>query len=224
MKKTLVVLLGIWFSLQLQAQNSIGIQVGFLGTHTAIAEYERIDRFDYLLDSVTLNTNAGSIAAALNVDLDLGKNVFLSTGFHYSYKGLSNVTFTDSIGWPWSTSARQHYVGISLLLGYHVHFHQSRFGLQFATGPQCDFAVGTPNGGTLFSGPYYRFFMPFSRFNEVDLSWVAEAGCSYKLGPGDVVLKATYHYGLSDVLEDAFVVARSMSLGLSLGYSVKLGK
>jgi hypothetical protein len=66
--------------------------------------------------------------------------------------------------------------------------------------------------------------MPFSKFNEVDLSWVGEAGCSYQLGPGDVIFRITYHYGLSDVLEDAFVVARSMSLGATIGYSFKLSK
>lgn len=214
----------ILITCQLQAQNSIGIQAGFLGTHTSIAEYERIERQDFLLDSMSLDPNAGSFQAAVNVDVDLGKNFFLSTGFHYSNKGLANVTFTDSIGWPWTTPARQHYVGLSMLLGYHVHFHQSKFGLQFATGPQADFAVGTPNGGALFSGPYYRFFMPFSRFNEVDLSWVAEAGCSYKLGPGDVLLKVVYQYGLSDVMEDAFVVGRTMSLGVSVGYSLPLSR
>jgi hypothetical protein len=161
---------------------------------------------------------------ALNADFDLGRNFYLSTGFHYSNKGLSNVTFTDSTGWPWTTPARQNYVGLSMLVGYHFHLNQSRFGLQLATGPQADFAVGTPNGGALFSGPYYRFFMPFSRFNEVDLSWVAEAGCSYRLGPGDFLVRATYMYGLSDVMEDPFVVGRTMSVGLSVGYSFRLKK
>lgn len=207
---------------QLQAQNSIGIQVGFLGTYTSVAEYERIGRRDYLLDSVKLNKTAGSVQAAFNMDIDLGKNLFLSTGFHYSNKGLSNVTFADSTGWPWSTPARQHYLGLSMLIGYHFHFNQSKLGLQLATGLQADFAVGTPNGGTLFSGPYYRFFMPFSRFNEVDLSWRTEAGLAYPLGPGDVMVKLSYQYGLSDVLEDAFIVARSMSVGISVGYAFKL--
>ena len=222
MKKTILLLIIGWISFHLEAQNSIGIQIGYLGTHTYVAEYERIERRDFLLDSMSLNVNVGSLQAAINVDIDLGKNFFLSTGFHYSNKGLAKVTFIDSIGWPWTTPARQHYVGISLLMGYHFHFKQSKFGLQLATGPQVDVAVGTPNDGALFSGPYYRFFMPFTRFNEIDMSWKAEAGCSYKLGPGDVVLKATYHFGLSDVLEDAFIVARTMSYGVSLGYAFKL--
>ncbi len=222
MKKTILLLIICWTSFWVEAQNSIGIQVGFLGTHTYVAEYERIERRDFLLDSVSLNVNVGSLQAAVNMDIDLGKNLFLSTGFHYSNKGLANVTFVDSTGWPWTTPARQHYVGISLLLGYHFHFKQSKFGLQFATGPQIDVAVGTPNDGALFSGPYYRFFMPFTRFNEVDLSWKAETGCSYKIRPGDVVLKASYHFGLSDVLEDAFIVARTMSYGISIGYAFKL--
>jgi len=214
----------IWISVQLNAQNSIGVQVGFLGTHTGIAEYERIERQDFLLDSVTLSTNVGSLQVALNVDIDLGRNFFLSTGFHYSNKGLANVVFTDSTGWPWSTAARQKYTGISLLVGYRLHLKQSKFGFQFATGPKVDFAVGTPNPGALFSAPYYRFFMPFSRFNETDLSWMSEAGVNYKFGPGDVIVRISYLYGLSDVLEDAFVIGRSMSAGITVGYAFSLGK
>jgi hypothetical protein len=222
MKKILLILLISWITTQLNAQNSIGIRAGFLGTHTSIAEYERIERRDFLLDSMSISPDVGSVQVAVNADIDLGKHVYLSTGFHFCDKGLANVTFTDSTGWPWSTAARQKYIGISMLLGYRFHFGQSRFGLQVATGPEVDFAIGTPNAGALFSGPYYRFFMPFTRFNEVDLSWMAEAGVSYKLGPGDVILKISYLYGMSDVLEDAFVVARSMSYGLSVGYSFNL--
>ena len=66
--------------------------------------------------------------------------------------------------------------------------------------------------------------MPFSRFNEVDLSWMSEAGVSYKLGPGDVVVRLSYLYGMSDVLEDAFIVGRSMSAGITVGYSFKLSE
>ena len=224
MKKVILIIFAGWISFHAQGQNSIGIQFGFLGTHTSVAEYERINRHDFLLDSMSISKNVGSVQAALHIDIDLGKNVFLSTGFHYSNKGLANVTFTDSIGWPWSTPARQNYMGISLLAGFRYHFKESKWGIQFATGPQVDFAVGTPNGGALFSGPYYRFFMPFSRFSEVEFSWVAEGGVRYKLGPGDMLLKATYHYGLSDVLEDAFVVGRTISLGLSVGYCFPLSK
>ncbi len=222
MKKTiLLIFLGL-FLIQLQAQNFIGIEVGFLGTHTNVAEYERIGRKDYLLDSVSIRTNVGSIQVAINADIDLGKNLFLSTGFHYSYKGLANVSYTDTSGWIWSSSARQNYVGLSILMGYHFHFKKSKLGLQVATGLQADFAVGTPNAAALFSGPYYRFFMPFSRFNEVDLSWRTDAALTHTLGPGDVMVKLSYLYGLSDVLEDAFIVGRSMSLGLSVGYALRL--
>ncbi len=222
MKKMILILFTWCFLFQLHAQNSIGVEAGFLGTHTSVAEYERIDRNDNLLDSMALKTNVGSFQVALNVDFDLGKNFFLSNGFHYCEKGLAQVTFTDSTGWPWKTAARQNYVGLSMLAGYHFHFRQSRFGLKVATGLQADFAVGTPNPGALFSGPYYRFFMPFSRFNEMDLSWKSEAGVSYKLGPGDVIVKFSYLYGLSDVLEDAFVVGRTMSAGITVGYSFRL--
>jgi hypothetical protein len=224
MKKTILLVFIFGMASQLQAQNSIAVQAGFLGTHTSVAEYERIERFDNLLDSMSLDPDVGSFQAALNVDIDLGKNFFLSTGFHYANKGLANVTFTDSVGWPWTTEAKQKYVGFSMLIGYHFHFRESKFSLQIATGPKVDFAVGTPNPGALFSAPYYRFFMPFCRFNEVDLSWAAEGGVNYKLGPGDIILRVSYLYGLSDVLEDAFVIGRTMSAGITVGYAFKLSK
>jgi len=220
-KPILLIFFGL-ILVQLQAQNFLGIEVGFLGTHTNVAEYERIGRKDYLLDTVSLNTNVGSVQIAINADIDLGKNLFLSTGFHYSNKGLANVSFTDMSGWLWSSPARQNYVGLSMLIGYHFHFKKSKLGLQLATGLQADFAVGTQNGAALFSGPFYRFFMPFSRFNEVDLSWRTDAALTHPLGPGDVMVKLSYLYGLSDVLEDAFVVGRTMSLGLSVGYALRL--
>ncbi len=221
-KKPILILLICWISFQLPAQNSIGIQAGFLGTYTSVAEYQRIGRSDYLLDSVSISPSTGSFQASINADLDLGKNFFLSTGFHYSNKGLADVSYTDTTGWQWYTAARQHYIGLSMLISYHLHFKQSKFGLQVATGPRADFAVGMPNTGTTFSGPYYRFFMPFSRFNEVDLCWDAEAGVTCLLGPGELVAKLTYLYGFSDVLEDPFIVARSMSFGISVGYAFRL--
>ncbi|MDP1622232.1 MAG: hypothetical protein Q8M08_07820 [Bacteroidales bacterium] len=222
MKKLILILFLSCISFQLISQNLIGIQAGFLGTHTRIAEYERIGRMDYLLDSMSFRTNVGSVLTAIHVDVDLGKNFYLSTGFSYSNKGLANVTFTDSVGWPWQTAARQNYIGLSSLIGYRFHFNQSKFGLQIATGPKVDFAIGRPNPGALFSGPYYRFFMPFTRFSEVELSWVGEAGLSYKLGPGDIMLKVTYFHGISDVLEDAFTIGRTISGGITIGYAVRL--
>jgi hypothetical protein len=224
MKKTLLISILAWIATAAYAQNSIGIHAGYLGTYTAVAEYERIDRTDYLLDSMTLYKRVSSFQAALTADIGLGHGLYLTTGFHYSNKGLEEVDFTDSTGYTWYTPARQHYVGLSVLAGYKFNLKNSRFGFQAATGLQADFAVGTPNGGALFSGPYYRFFMPFSRFNEVDLSWVAEGGCFYSAGPGNVVVKLTYHYGLSDVLEDAFVIGRTMSYGISAGYCFFLQK
>ena len=223
-KKVPFFIILVLLATQVAGQNAISFTAGYLGTHTSVAEYERINRVDQLLDSMKLYPNVGSFQATLATDIGLGKNLFLTAGFHYSYKGLKEVDFFDSTGYPWHTAARQHYVGISLLIGYKYHFRDSKWGIQLSTGPQVDFGVGMPNAGTLFSGPYYRFFMPFCRFNEVDLSWSAELGCYYKLGPGDIVLRAKYLYGLSDVLEDPFVIGRTMSVGVSMGYSFPLGK
>jgi len=224
MKKAIFLLVFSWISVQLHAQNAIGIQAGFLGTHTSVAEYERLGRYDNLLDSVTISTNVGSVQAMVNFDVAIGRNLFLSPGFQYCSKGLADVTFIDSTGYYWIAPARQNYMGMSLLAGYNFRFKESKIGLRLATGLRADFAIGTPNPGTLFSGNYSRFLMPFSRFNETDLTWISEVGVSYQLGPGDIIARLNYLYGLSDVLEDAFVVGRSMSLGISVGYSFRLPK
>jgi hypothetical protein len=223
MKKFTLALCVVFIPLILHAQNYIGIQIGYLFTHTSIAEYERIERNNtYLLDSMTVAPDVSSAQVSLYTDIGLGMNFFLSAGFTYADKGLKNVVFTDSTGWPWQTAARQKYAGISAMLGYRFQIPESRFGLTMATGPKVDFAVGTPNAGALFSAPYFRFFNPICRFNEVELSWMAEVGASYRLGPGDINLKINYFYGLSDVLEDAFVIGRTMSGGITVGYSFRL--
>ena len=223
MKKFFVIFLLGSLSLQMAAQNMIGFHAGFLGTHTSVAEYVRTGRFDNLLDSVSLKQNIRSFQAVLTTDFDLGRNFMLSSGFHFAQKGMSQVSFSDTAT-TYTVRAYQSYIGLSVMIGYRIHFKKSRFGLQFKTGPQIDFAVGTPNNGALYSGPYTRFFMPFCRFNEVDLSWAGVAGINYKLGPGEVDVDFSYLYGLSDILEDAFIVGRSMSAGITLGYSIRLSE
>jgi hypothetical protein len=203
------------------AQTRLGIHVGYTGTYTRIAEYERIERRDFLLDSVYLKKSSGFLQAMVTLEVDMGKGFYYQPGWHYSRKGLTEVRFRDSTGYDWVTTAYQHYVGLSQMLGYRIRLHDQRMELALATGLQADFAVGTPNGGALFSGPYYRFFMPFCRFNEVELGWCSEGSFSCKAGPGMAAFRLRYIYGLSDVLEDAFVIGRSMTLGLSLGYIVK---
>ena len=223
MRISILISLFLLQACQALAQHSLSLHAGYLGTYTRIAEYERIDRFDHLLDSMSLSKSVGSFQAALAVDFDLGKNVYLSTGFHYSRKGLAEVVFTDSTGWPWKTAARQYYAGLSVLVGYKHTFGEGPWGFKAATGLQADFAVGTPNAGALFSAPYYRFFMPFCRFDETDLGWLTEATLTRRLGPGNVELKLNFLYGLSDVLEDAFVIGRPLSAGITVGYSLPLG-
>jgi len=224
MKKIILYTVFLLMVCQLKGQNSIGLEVGFLGSQTRIAEYLRPDQQDYLLDFVSLNQYAPSLHAAIIAGLDLGKDFFLSTGFHYEQKGLSKVSYTDSNQVVYDVKALQNYLGLSLMIQYRLHFRESKFGMLLGTGPKFDFAVGTPNGGALYSGKYRKYLMPFSRFNEVDVSWGAEVGGTYSAGPGDFILKISYLYGFSDVLEDAFIVGRSQSLGISIGYSFNLSR
>jgi hypothetical protein len=173
---------------------------------------------------MTITPWVNSLHLELFIEQELSRHILLTTGIHYSNKGLQNVTFTDSTGYPWSTAARQHYLGISVLAGYKVVFKNSVSGLVFATGPHIDFTVGDPNGGALFAGPYSRFFGPVCRFNELDVAWAIEAGYRLRLGPGNLTVDLRYLFGLSDVLEDPFFIGRTMSFGFGAGYILPLGK
>ena len=223
MKKICFIFLMGLISIQLHAQNSIGFEAGYLRTHTSVAEYLRYGSNYNLLDVVLLNPDVGSFQAAITTDIDMGKRFFLSTGFHYARKGIGEVSISDS-STTYYVNPTQRYVGLSIMIKYHYRFKKSNFGILLETGPLVDFAVGKPNNGALYSGTYYKYFMPFSRFNEVDLSWAADIGGTFKLGTGDVVLKLSYRYGLSDVIEDAFIIGRSSSFGISAGYAFRLGK
>lgn len=222
MRRLLLLVFTGFIGIQLFAQNSIGLQFGFLGTHTSVAEYIRPGRIDYLLDSVNLNSNIGSFHAVINVDVYLGKHFFLSSGFHFEQKGLSDISYTDLNGKTLSVNARQNYMGLSMMIQYRIKFKDRKTGIILGTGPEIDFAVGTPNNGALYAGSYSRFFMPFSRYNETDFSWCLEIAGVYKLGPGDILMKLSYLYGFSDVLEDAFMIGRTQSIGISVGYSFPL--
>ncbi|MEI6683952.1 MAG: outer membrane beta-barrel protein [Bacteroidota bacterium] len=221
MKKICFILLLGFSAIQIMAQNAVGFDAGYLRTHISIAEYIRSGRSTSLLDSVSISPDNGSFQAAFTTDIDLGKGLFLSTGFHYARKGMNRVAFSDSAT-TYFVEATQHYVGLSVLIEYRYKFKKSRFGIFAGAGPQIDFAVGKPNNGVLYSGKGTNLLMPFCRFSETDLSVAVEAGPTFKSGPGDFFVKLCYHYGLSDVLEDPYVIGRSSSFGISAGYRVRL--
>lgn len=207
---------------EVAAQNRLGIQTGYLLNYTAIAEYERIDRTDFLLDSVDLTKTTGFLHAGVFAETVIGHGFFLHSAFFYQRKGMDAVRFTDAEGYTWWSDARQHYIGIREMIAYRGAFRGGKTGWRIATGLGIGFAVGTPNGGALFSGPLYRFFLPFCRYNQVDMGWTTEAGISYQLGPGDLECKVGFEYGLTDVLEDTFIIGRPVSGSVTVGYSIPL--
>ena len=222
MKKLLFVLIMIFSLGTLQGQNSFSLAAGYLFTHTSVAEYKRPDYNYYLLDYVTLKPNRSSVHVSLTADLDIGNRFYLSTGLHYQQMGISNITFVDTLNDYFSYKANQHYIGWSLLVKYHYQFRESKFGIFAGIGPKVDFAVGYLNIAE--QAPYRArdSMTPFARFNVVDFSIAVEAGATYQLGPGSLLAKINYFQGLSDVLRDPYVVGKTISVGVDVGYTLPL--
>ncbi len=222
MKKLLFVVIMVCSLGTLQGQNSLSLAAGYLYIHTSVAEYQRPDYNYYLLDYVSLDPNRSSFHASLNADLDLGNHFFLSTGLHYQEMGISNISFVDTLNDFYSYKANQHYLGWSLLFKYHHSFRNSKFGIFAGVGPKVDFAIGYLNIAEQAPFRARDSMTPFARFNTVDFSIAVEAGTTYRLGPGSLFAKVNYFQGLSDVLRDDYVVGKTISIGLDVGYTLPL--
>ena len=224
MKKLLLVLIISCALGSLQAQNSFSLAAGYIFTHTSVAEYQRPDYNYYLLDYVSINPNRNSFHASLVADLDIGSRFYLSTGLHYQEMGMTNISFTDTINDFYSYKANQHYIGWSLLVKYHYQFRESKFGIFAAVGPKVDFAVGYLNIAEQAPFRARDSMTPFARFNTIDFSIAVEAGGTCHLGPGTLFAKINYFQGLSDVLRDDYIVGKTISIGLDVGYTLPLNQ
>ena len=215
MKKYLFFSIIIMFTLSAQGQNQLRIRGGVISTNTSVSEYSRgINYFYY--DSVTLDTRTTSPQATIDIDLDIGKGFFLATGLSYSKKGLPSIYYINGDYWY---DAYQYYLGMNFQLKYHYKFRDEKFGIFGAAGFKTDFAVGEPTNAQVATDEATSYFHSFGTFNQIDFSLATLIGCSYKLGPGDITLDLNFQEGLSDVISDQFIVGRTFSVGICMGYS-----
>lgn len=199
-------------------QNQIRIRGGVLSTNTTVSEYSRgLDYFYY--DSVALDTRRTTPQVSIDIDVDLGKRFFITTGLGYSRKGMPSIYYTNGGYWY---PAKQEYMGMNFQLKYHFKFNDKRFGVFGAAGFKADFAVGGPNDAQIATVVGREYFHAFGFFNQVDFSLHTIMGISYKLGPGDIILDAIFQNGLSDIISDQYIVGRTFSIGASIGYSIYL--
>lgn len=218
MKKYLFFTVFSLISLFAFSQNQIRIRGGVLSTNTSVSEFNR--RLNYFFyDSVTLDTRATSPQLNIDIDLDIGKGFFLTTGLGYSKKGLPSIYYINGDYWY---DASQQYLGMNFQLKYHYKFNNEKFGIFGAAGFKADFAVGGPNNAEITNEAGSAYFHAFGTFNQVDFSLHTLLGLSYSLGPGDIILDVNFQNGLSDIFSDQFVVGRTFSVGASLGYSFYL--
>lgn len=221
MKRLTLIAIVLMLIINASAQNQIRLKAGFQGTYTAIAEYRQPGKGIYL-DTVELNKQVYGALAMLEIDMDLGKNFLMVTGFGYDRKGLADITYTDVFGRSQSKEARQNYMGIHLQIKYHYRFKDSKIGLFLASGPKVDFAIGGSNYAEYSLAPGYDYYHTFGSFNVVEFLWYTNLGISYKIGPGEIIFDAHMLNGLSDAIRNRYVVGKTTSFGASIGYSFYL--
>ncbi len=199
-------------------QNQIRLKVGYISTNTSIAEYGRgIDYFYY--DSVALDTRVNAPLVSVDLDFDMGKRFFFSTGLSYLVKGVTQVQYTGVEYWY---GARQEYLGVKFQLKYHYKFNDQKFGVFAASGFRTDFAVGGPTSAEIATGVGSEYVQAFGTFKVAEFSIHSNFGVSYRIGPGDVILDIIFLKGLSDTHADRFLKGTTFSYGGSIGYSIYL--
>jgi hypothetical protein len=144
------------------------------------------------------------------------------TGLNYSQKGISSISYTDTLGVSRTKSAEQNYLGLNVQLKYRYRFNDSKFGLYLASGPSINFAVGGPNYAEYSTVNGSTYFQAFGTFSEVEMSLYTNLGVSYKLGPGDIFLEGVMINGMSDAISNKYIVGKGISFGALLGYSFYL--
>lgn len=201
-------------------QNQFIIKAGVLHTNTSVSEYDRGLGY-YYYDSLSIDATLSTPHVALDVDIDLGKHCFLSTGLTYSKKGLPLIYAPQ---WEYGYTAYQEYMGMNLRIKYHRKLRNEKFGWFVAAGFRSEFTVAGPTSAEIASGPRGNFFNAFGTFSPVEFVLTTAFGASYRLGPGDIIAEVQFLNGLSDVLSDRYAVGRTFSSGISLGYSIYISK
>lgn len=199
-------------------QNQIRVSAGALSTNTSVSEYSRGVGYFYY-DSVSLDTRNTQPILNVQIDVDLGKRFFLTTGLGYSFKGLKTIMYVNG---DFGYTANQEYLGLIFQLKYHYKLKDKRFGFFGAAGFKNDLAVGGPTSAEIATGEGEEYFHAFGTFKVAEFSFLTNLGITYKVGPGDIVLDVIFQNGLSDVLEDRFIKGTTFSFGGSIGYSFYL--
>jgi len=218
MSRFLLSLVLFFISIVTFGQNQIRISGGVLSTNTTVSEYSRGLTYFYL-DSVNLDSRVTSPALNIDVDIDLGKRLFVNTGLSYATKGISSINYSKV---DYYYAARQEYIGLKINLKYHYKFNDEKLGVYLSAGGKADFTVGGPTSAEIAVLDGAQYFQAFGTFKQVDFSLLTIVGMSYKLGPGDIILDLIFQNGLSDIFEDQFIVGRTFSIGAGIGYSLYL--
>jgi hypothetical protein len=155
MKHSFLILIAVSLSFSAFSQNQIRVRGGFTSTITSVSEYDRGVGYFYY-DSVTLDNRVVFPSVNVDVDIDLGKNWFLTNGLSYMRKGIESINYENGGYW---LEARQEYIGMNVMLKYHHKFQDEKFGIYAAAGFRADFTVGGPNIAEIAYGIGKNTFM-----------------------------------------------------------------
>ena len=218
MKGQIFLILFMFMTITAYGQNQLRVTAGSLSTKTSASEYSRGVGFFYY-DSVLLDNRSTMPQLNIEVDVDLGKRFYLTTGLAYTKKGYQSIHYINGDYWY---PADQEYLGLIFQIKYHYKLKDKHWGFFGAAGFKNDFAVGGPTYAELVTFDGKEFFHAFGTFKVAEFSFLTNFGVTYKFGPGDILFVANFQNGLSDVLEDRFIKGKTFAIGGALGYSLYL--
>lgn len=222
MKKVLLITVLSFLTLVVVSQNNISLHFGYLSTSTSTAEIQTRGGYFYS-DSVSTEQINNSFYAGIDFDIDLGTNFYLSNGISYSRKGIGTITYTPVNAPSVAYYSDDDYIGYTLMLKYRINLMSNhKLRLILGAGLKSDFHLVPLDTKFLYSGEGAEFINAYKNTVPVELIGVGRLEIAYKLGIGDLSLNFLFQKGLTDIINNPYIVGKTDSFGVNLGYTFYL--
>lgn len=218
MKKTVLITVLYFLTFVVVGQNNISLNLGYLSTSTSTVEVPNSDDFFYS-DSVNFDPSSTAFYAGIDFDIDLGTNFYLSNGISYSKKGYGTITYTPANTSSVGFYSDDEYVGITMMLKYRINLisnHKLR--LIIGAGLKSDFHLVPLDTKFLYSDKGEEFINAYKNTAAIELLAIGKIGIAYKLGIGDLSFNLLFQKGLTDMIQNQYIIGKTDSFGINVGY------